>query len=77
MKGKLKTLKQNSIIKKFILIAVIITMLSGDFILPIKLYSIAKEYEEIEKSVSESISKTSGNDANNMEKDDKTKEVDE
>ena len=52
MKGKVakEKIKANSILKKLILMAVIVTMLAGDFILPIKLLSIAKEISKIENS---------------------------
>ena len=54
--------KTNSIIKKIILMAVVVTMLAGDFIFPIKLWSIAKE---LEKNISASQSKDVSNE--NME----------
>ena len=60
MKGnyaKEKT-KTNSIIKKLIFVVIVITMLAGDFILPIKLWSIAKEYSEIAKNITASASET-------------------
>lgn len=75
MKGsyaKEKT-KTNSILKKIILIAIIVTMLAGDFILPIKLWSIAKEIEKIENSISTNKNESSSDNlneaTNNGEKD--------
>ena len=58
MKGKYakEKVKTNSIIKKLIFMAIIVTMLAGDFILPIKLWSVAKEYAEIEKNTTASAS---------------------
>ena len=79
MKGnyaKEKT-KTNSIIKKLIFILVVVTMLAGDFILPIKLWSIAKEYEDLQKSITvnassnanenENANGSEGNSANDAE----------
>ena len=66
MKGKYvkEKVKTNSIIKKLIFMAIIVTMLAGDFILPIKLWSIAKEYAEIEKNITASASASSSENAN-------------
>ena len=54
MKGKYakEKVKTNSMLKKLILMAIIVTMLAGDFILPIKLWSVAKEIENIQNSIS-------------------------
>ena len=52
MKGsyaKEKT-KNLSFVKRLILMAIIVTMLAGYFILPVKLWSIAKEIEKQENS---------------------------
>ena len=61
MKGENSKEKTKSLgfIKKVILIAVVITMLAGDFILPVKLWSIAKEYEKLEQSITASEDETS------------------
>ena len=66
MKGKFakEKTKTNSIFKKIVLMAIIVTMLAGDFILPVKLWSIAKEYEKIENSISADANETSSTDGN-------------
>ena len=48
MKGKYTW--QINVIKKVMCLVIVITMLAGDFIWPIKLWSIAKDSSEIEGS---------------------------
>ena len=77
MKGKYakEKVKTNGIIKKIIFMALVATMLAGDFILPIKLWSIAKEYAEIEKSITSSASSNENANANeNLNESNKTAE---
>ena len=66
MKGKFakEKTKTNSIFKKLILMATIVTMLAGDFILPVKLWSIAKEIEKQENSISANENETLSTDGN-------------
>ena len=66
MKGnyaKEKT-KNLSFVKRLILMAIIVTMLAGDFILPVKLWSIAKEIEKQENSISANENETLSNNLN-------------
>ena len=66
MKGsyaKEKT-KNLSFVKRLILMAIIVTMLAGYFILPVKLWSIAKEIEKQENSISTNENETLSNNLN-------------
>ena len=79
MKGKYAKEKEkaNNLFKKLILMFTIVAILAGDFILPVKLFAIAKEIEEQENSLKQSISQSADSQGNESSDTSSIKSADE